>query len=134
MNEHGFVKAVHRQLPDWIGVWKIKDDYHGGVSDALYLGLEGKLLFVEYKFDPELPVRSTTKLPNAKLKPLQKEWFVNLQERKIPVCAVYGYNQGGVIVTEREYIHGIRKSEFEGRWVNITRIAEWITTQVEAQE
>ena len=57
MNEHGFIKSVHRHLPTDIFSWKIHDTFTGGVPDAMYAGPAG-ILFVEYKYT-KLPKKPT---------------------------------------------------------------------------
>lgn len=135
MNEHSFIKAVHRQLPKHIKVWKIIDDFHGGVSDVAYFGMDGKVLFVEYKFQPTLPVRGATIPQKLKLKPQQYLWFCDLQDRKVPVAAIFGVGEpetGGVWVTDRkEAKDGICKDEVLRRWESpknlITHILRSVT-------
>ena len=44
MNEHSFVKSIHRKLPSNLYRWKIHDAFTGGVPDAMYAGPAGILL------------------------------------------------------------------------------------------
>jgi hypothetical protein len=120
MTEHAFVKSVHRKLDSRIKVWKIIDDYHGGVSDALYFGTEGRHLFVEYKFVKELPVRPMTIVKKSELPPLQQEWFQDLKDRGQPVCVVIGYGiprhyKGYITWEPADTLCGITKADFV-RW------------------
>lgn len=117
MTEHAFVKSVHRKIDPRIRVWKIIDDFHGGVSDAQYFGHEGRHLFVEYKYCKELPVRPTTIVAKSKLPPLQQEWFQDLKDRGQPICVVIGYglprHYKGVMLWEpRMTDTGITKAHF----------------------
>ena len=62
MNEHSFVASIHRILKKHpVHIWKINDQYAGGVPDAFYEGVNSDL-WVEYKYIPKLPKRSTTKI------------------------------------------------------------------------
>ena len=72
MNEHGFVRSVHRQLSPDVFVWKINDKYAGGVPDAFYAG-PARCLFIEYKY-VKLPKRDTT-LVKTSLSEQQKLWL-----------------------------------------------------------
>lgn len=112
MDEHGFVKAVHRHLPGGVKVWKIKDDFHGGVPDALYFGTAGQLLFVEYKYQPKLPVKNTTLMFKGSVSPLQYHWFKDLKLRQIPMAFVLGAEKQAVILYTDKYIKGIPKAKF----------------------
>jgi len=53
MNEHGFVKSVHRTLNQLgsIYYWKIAAKFQNGVPDAYYSGPGGDL-WCEYKYVP----------------------------------------------------------------------------------
>lgn len=129
MNEHGFVKAVHRQLPPWIKVWKICDDYQGGVPDALYFGQNGKLLFVEHKY-VKLPKRKTTVI-NLDLSSLQKEWYSEMDSRRIPEIVLVGCEGGGVWVESLTEVYtGIVMKEFVNRRVSINELSGRITNRL----
>ena len=73
MNEHSFVKSIHRYLHPDVYKWKIHDTFTGGVPDAMYVGPKS-LLFVEYKYVKELPKRDTTLVKHS-LTPLQLQWL-----------------------------------------------------------
>lgn len=131
MTEHAFVRAVHRKLDPRIKVWKIIDDYHGGVSDALYFGTGGRHLFVEYKYTKKLPVRPTTLVDKSKLPPLQQDWFRDLKERGQPVCAVIGCGEPrkykGVWIDEpEECVTGIQNEVFLQRLLSLQEICHRI--------
>ncbi|QIB67110.1 hypothetical protein [Kineobactrum salinum] len=66
MNEHGYIKSIHRHVPLPTYSWKIHDAFNGGVFDAFYSD-NGGLLFVEYKYQPKIPKRATTMLVPASL-------------------------------------------------------------------
>lgn len=73
MNEHSFIKSIHRYLHPDVHSWKIHDTYTGGVPDAMYSGPAG-LLFVEYKYVKELPKKATTSIKTS-LSALQLQWL-----------------------------------------------------------
>jgi len=80
MNEHGFVRKVHTKLRvtgRLKKIWKINDNFQGGVPDAFYLG-DLDSLWVEYKYLPKLPKRDTT-LVVPDVSELQYDWLADLQ-------------------------------------------------------
>ena len=88
MNEAAFIKKVNRALSSAIYKWKINDPYHGGVPDAYYSG-PGDFCFVEYKYNPKLPVRGTSKI-NFMLSAQQELWLHKQQSFGIPVFVIAG--------------------------------------------
>ena len=97
MNEHGFVRSVHRQLSPDVFVWKINDKFAGGVPDAFYAG-PARCLFVEYKYI-KLPKRPTT-LVRTGLSEQQKLWLNRMLTLGKPVAVVLGSNEGHIITTK----------------------------------
>lgn len=98
MNEHSFVKAVHRKLPPEVYKWKIHDTYTGGVPDAMYAGPAG-LLFVEYKYLKSLPKKPTTPIRTG-LSELQIIWLERMILYNVLVVAIIGSPSGAVVLTE----------------------------------
>lgn len=98
MNEHSFVKAVHRKLPPEVYKWKIHDTYTGGVPDAMYAGPAG-LLFVEYKYLKKLPKKPTTPIKTG-LSELQISWLERMLLYNVLVVAIIGSPSGAVVLTE----------------------------------
>lgn len=70
MNEHGFIRQVHKHLSPQIIKWKVNDRYTGGVPDAVYIGPK-KIIFVEYKYLKTMPKRLT----KVKITKLQEQWI-----------------------------------------------------------
>tara|TARA_B100000945_G_scaffold160833_1_gene129146 strand:- start:1402 stop:1839 length:438 start_codon:yes stop_codon:yes gene_type:complete len=97
MNEHSFVKSVHRKLDKSVYVWKIADRYSGGVPDAMYAGPAG-ILFIEYKYI-KLPKRLTTFI-NTGLSPLQEQWITQMQQWKHPTWLVIGADKSCLILNK----------------------------------
>ena len=122
MNEHSFVRSIHRYLPPEVFSWKIHDTYTGGVPDAMYCGPAG-LLFVEYKYVPTLPKRDDTLIRHS-LSELQIQW---LERVSGPATAalVIGVEKTAVIL-KRDFAQNISRMHYLEQ--NITRqdVAEWI--------
>ena len=97
MNEHSFVKSVHRKLDKSVYVWKIADRYSGGVPDAMYAGPAG-ILFIEYKYI-KLPKRPTTIIKTS-LSPLQEQWIIQMQQWKHPTWLVIGAEKSCLILNK----------------------------------
>ena len=89
MNEHSFVKSVHRKLPVDLYKWKTHDSYTNGVPDAMYAGNKA-ILFIEYKYVPALPKIKTTPI-KINLSKLQLQWLNNFVDM--------GHNAGVVVGT-----------------------------------
>jgi hypothetical protein len=47
MNEHSFIKSVHRKLPTSMVQWKIQDTFTGGVPGVMYGGPSGILFYIQ---------------------------------------------------------------------------------------
>ena len=122
MNEHSFVRSIHRYLPPEVFSWKIHDTYTGGVPDAMYCGPAG-LLFVEYKYVKTLPKKDDTLIRHS-LSELQIQW---LERVSGPATAalVIGVENTAVILM-RDFAQNISRMHYLEQ--NITRqdVAEWI--------
>lgn len=97
MNEHSFIRSVHRKLPESIYKWKINDNYEGGVADAYYSGTGGDL-WLEYKYIKELPVRGDT-VVRTSLSAQQKLWLSRRYNEGRSVGVVIGSPKGIVLLT-----------------------------------
>lgn len=97
MNEHSFVKAVHKHLHPEVYRWKINDRFTGGVPDAFYAGPAG-ILFVEYKFIAKLPVRGDA-IPTG-LSSLQIQWLTRMASYEVPSLVIIGTQNEGVLILE----------------------------------
>lgn len=76
MNEHSFIRSVHRLLPKDLLVWKINDNFAGGVPDAFISGQSGSI-WIEYKYIKALPKRPGTLLKTSLTKQ-QLLWLTRL--------------------------------------------------------
>ena len=124
MNEHSFIKSVHRSLHTNVTKWKIHDRYNGGVPDAFYIG-GGGCLWAEYKYIKTLPVRDTTNL-NIDLKPLQAKWLNILFEANQNVCLVVGAEDTALILKEQEWLQDITKQHYIKNSIPRKEVSTWI--------
>jgi len=127
VNEHGFVRAVHGKIAkDLPLAWKINDRFAGGAPDAYYLG-PANHLWVEYKYRPEFPVRSTTLL-RPDVKPLQVQWHLNSQSCGGQHALVWGVQDRVRIFTNpvlwKEL--ALTKGEFFSNSMSFKEAREWI--------
>ena len=125
MNEHGFIRAVHRKLPDNIYRWKIHDTYAGGVPDAFYAG-PARCLFVEYKYLPTLPKRKTTTIKTS-LSPNQKHWLDRMLSLDQFVAVVIGSPAASIILINGAWHSDITLYTFSKYATSANNIATWIT-------
>lgn len=141
MNEADFTSRVHSKIPaDKVKVWKIKDDFQGGVPDAMYLskhnpnGLVQPVVFIEYKYLKTLPTREKTYIIPA-LSELQKEWLRTASISGSKTFVIVGYpdkpgSKGVVFYTSEEWEAGITLAEFKSRVMSYTDLADFIVSQV----
>ena len=126
MNEHSFIKSIHRHLPNDLITWKINDQFAGGVPDAFYAGDKG-LIFIEYKFRPKFPVKDTS-LMGFGLKPQQINWLNSLKNKGISTAVVAGCQDLVIITANYFSLANITKGQFMGQTL-LTRkdAAKWIS-------
>lgn len=127
MNEHGFVKAVHRHLSDDVFRWKIHDKFAGGVPDAMYVGPAG-VLFVEYKYLKDFPKRPTTPL-KINVSPLQIAWMQEVSSRSstnVACVVVIGCANNALIVSIEDLSNTISSKEAQLKCVAFADIARYI--------
>ena len=127
MNEHSYIRSVHRHLPPEILTWKILDPYQGGVPDAFYAGPAGQL-WVEYKFT-KLPVRDSSKVAVC-LSEQQKLWLSRLRKNNIPCAVILGTLEGGVVLDLSESYGMLTKGDIADRLQDQKSIATFIKAQV----
>ena len=125
MNEHSFIRSVHRQLPDSVYKWKINDPYSGGVADAYYSDSGGDI-WVEYKYLKVLPKRDTTCVKYG-LTPTQILWLNNRHAEGRNVAVVVGSVEGHVILTDGEWDKPLSKSDFIRRAIDTNAVGAYIT-------
>ena len=123
MNEHSFIRAVHRRLPADILRWKINDSYAGGVPDAFYAGA-ARCLFVEYKF-VKIPVRNSTNL-RIGLSEQQKLWLNKMHDLDQFVGVVVGSQENAIILLNGAWNQSITKATFMQHSSTVANVADWI--------
>lgn len=124
MNEHSFIRSIHRQLPDFIYKWKINDNFQGGVADAYY-SANGGDMWVEYKYLKALPKRSDTSVKLG----LTGQQILWLNERRAEgrnVVVVVGSPQGHRILTNKKWTAAESTSEFIRSAVATKDVAAYI--------
>lgn len=112
MNEHSFVRSIHRQLKKQeagVMIWKIHDNYQGGVPDAFYRGSK-ESLFVEYKVVKSFPKRPSTLVIPA-ISSLQKQWIITAAQLYQKVWVVVGSLEGIGIFRDIPSLKGICRKE-----------------------
>lgn len=124
MNEHSFIKSVHRSLHNNVFRWKIHDTYAGGVPDAFYMGPAGSL-WAEYKYIKQLPVRDNTNL-RIGLSLLQIEWLNRLTEYGHNACLIVGCENTAIILTDKQWEQNISKKYYSEHCVPRKEVAVWI--------
>ena len=127
MNEHGFIKAVHRHLSPEVYRWKIHDTYTGGVPDAFYMGPAGSL-FVEYKY-VKLPKREST-IVNFGLTKLQVAWLTRAHMCGQLVAVIIGFDSSAVAITTPKSFSGMTQRELQDEAVSFQQIAMLIENHV----
>jgi hypothetical protein len=101
MNEHSFIRSIHRKLPKSVFVWKICDQYAGGVPDTYYSGIAADL-WVEYKY-VRLPKRDTSKVDFG-ISELQKLWLIERKREGRNTCLVVGAEEGCLVIFDSTII------------------------------
>ena len=115
MDEHSFIRAVHKLLPadPLLLTWKINDQFTGGKPDCYYCGTREDL-WVEYKFIKALPKRDKTKI-TIDLSQLQIDWLSFLDRCNRSVWVVVGAPKQAVILSIKETLDGVTCAQFKAR-------------------
>ena len=125
MNEHSFVKSVHRKLPIDLYKWKIHDSYTNGVPDAMYAGDKG-ILFIEYKYVPALPKIKTTPI-KINLSKLQLQWLDNFVDMGHNAVVVVGTEDKNVLILQdKQWNKPISKENFLKKAVKLPDLSNFI--------
>lgn len=125
MNEHSFIKSVHRYLPPDLFKWKIHDTYTGGVPDSFYAGPAG-ILFVEYKYVKKLPVKNTTTLKTT-LSPQQVQWLNRMHDFGQKAAVVIGCEDSAIVLTDKKWELPLTKETYVKQAIPRKEIAIWIS-------
>lgn len=127
MNEHSFIKSVHRRLPKELLKWKIHDTYTAGVPDVMYGG-PGGILFAEYKYVPKLPVRDST-LIKTTLAPLQIAWLNRMVDCGQNAALIVGIEKHALIILGKDWTANITKRYYLEHRLTIPQLCGWIEQQ-----
>ena len=124
LNEHGYIRSVHRHLPPEMHKWKVHDNYAGGVPDCWYAGPAGNI-WVEYKWITKLPKRDTTVIkPN--LSAQQLAWLIKMSGHSISCACIIGCPEGGIVLTGKDdWLDGISRNMLS--LTPAKGIASWLT-------
>lgn len=128
MNEHGYVRSVHRHIKLPTHTWKINDNYAGGVPDAWYSDVGGDL-WVEYKYRPSLPKRDET-LVVPDLSQLQLRWCRERLHQGRDVIVVLGTPAGGIVFTDLAWEHGVCAGDIQKHGLAAKAVARVILDHV----
>jgi len=133
MNEHSYIKAIHRLLPASVYKWKINDNFHGGVADAYYSGNGGDL-WIEYKYLSRPPKRLDTVIKTC-LTDQQLHWLQARQSEGRSVALVVGITapdgfkgRDNLIITDVD--EEITLLSFSSSAVDKQGVAEYIMSAV----
>lgn len=117
--ENKFIASIHRHLPQ-VHKEKMHNAYRGGTPDVYYSGDAGDL-WVEYKYLSKLP-----KQVQPKLSALQQVWINARHAEGRNVMVIVGWADGGVILTNREWMSPIDKEVFISRTITRKEVAAFI--------
>lgn len=123
MNEHSFIRAIHKKIHPDVHAWKIHDTYAGGVPDCMYSGKSG-VLFVEYKYIKELPKRQTTNIRHS-LSALQNAWLNRMQQSAHAALIIGVGKDSGIIIVD-DFSAIISTMRYLEDSVTFKDIASWI--------
>lgn len=122
MNEHGFIKAIHNKVHPDVHKWKIHDTFTGGVPDVMYSGPAG-VLFVEYKYIKQLPVKDTTLIRHS-LSPQQNQW---LERMNVSATSALIIGVGATaIIIQKDFMQNISKMKYTAGNCSRQSVADWI--------
>ena len=129
MNEHSFIRSIHRYLHPDVHSWKIHDTFTGGVPDAMYSGPMG-LLFVEYKYVKALPAKDSTTIKHS-LSALQLQW---LERMKVSANAalIVGVGDTCIILVD-DFSANICKTRYIEQSISRKEAANFIYTSTHCQ-
>ena len=136
MNEHSYIRSIHKQLKKQtsaVDIWKINDNYAGGVPDTVYFGNKS-VLWIEYKYIKQLPKRNTTVIdltkPQQYLSLLQQQWLEEKHLKNIRTTVIVGSPEGSVIFPDLLWKTPITVKSFTTNAIDTCKIATYIIRQV----
>jgi hypothetical protein len=137
MNEHSYIKSVHRHLNELSLRWKINDAFTGGVPDCFYEGSHQDL-FVEYKYIKPFPKKEHTviDLTDSRnyLTKQQQLWLTRRHNCRKDAWVIAGSEYGGVIFRGLGWQQPFSAEEFKRRALPQRLIAEQIQAVTNGRE
>lgn len=137
MNEHSFIRALHKKLDKRVFIWKINDNYAGGVPDTFYRfkdPVEGqKPLWVEYKYLKELPKRLTT-VVKPDFSALQIKWLTEACISGEQAYGVVGVGKEVYILNVDELEQGLSCEQVKKRLISREEYLDWLVKKVQGQK
>lgn len=130
MTEHGFIRSIHALLKRRLAgvyIWKINDQYQGGVADAYYS--YSKDTWVEYKYKKSLPKRSTTQL-DLGLSALQKDWLRSRHAEGRNVAVIAGFGDRAIILPGTSWERAITVADFNISCVDRDGVVDYLIKQL----
>ena len=126
-SEHTFNHDLCRRLRDaGLYVWKINDNYEGGVPDIFIAGTEGRTMFVECKYIHELPKRDSTPVIPA-LSDQQWYWLTSRSLQGVRVSVIMGIGkQAAIFDDSSEWKTGVPSGVLKDRLLSKAAIVDWI--------
>lgn len=125
MDEHSYIRSVHRNLPNDVYAWKINDRFQGGAADAYYSLRGGGDMWIEYKFLKSLPKRSGT-IVRIDLSELQKAWLKARLLDGRTVSVIVGSPEGSLILTNGDWENPISGADFIRNAVETRAVVAYI--------
>lgn len=125
MNEHSFIRSIHRKLPLDVYAWKINDSFQGGVADAYYSRVMGGDMWIEYKYIRALPKRPGTVVQFG-LSALQYEWLNGRLLDGRTVSVIVGSPEGALILTDGAWNAPMTACNFKRNAVETPAIVAYI--------
>lgn len=122
MDEHSYIRSVHKKLPKHVYRWKIAARFVRGILDAWYSSTNGDL-WVEYKWLGRTPTSRFTPALTGN----QKIWANDRYDEGRNVAVVVASPAGGLVITGKRWNE---KQEPPHIWQPTGAIAEWIQQQV----
>lgn len=131
MTEHKRTASIHKALTKrgkLKKIWKINDNYQGGVPDSFYLADDE--LWIEYKNLNPLPKRPTT-IIHPELSEQQFEWLADLQAagKQAFVVVTWGEraNARAWVSSDLPRIRGgIMQAEMVQEAITLDELVQWI--------
>jgi hypothetical protein len=130
MTEHTYIRSIHRLLhiraPE-IYVWKINDNYQGGVADAYYSSKRD--MWIEYKYMKALPKRPNTPL-DLGLSALQQDWLADRHNQGRRIAVIIGSPNCNIVLPALEWRRTITCADFLSSSVDKRAVVDYIVNSV----